>query len=234
MVVKRKVSKSRYFIALGITLLIFIPGLLLGMVFDNARISALQAQSEIQELNFKSLQLNYLYISELKNTTQSCIPLKVSLEKSIKELSKSLEKIEEYKVGAKIDGANFDLLSRRYLLDNLNYWLLSKKTKELCNLDTVNILYFFDDNCDICPNQGIVLTYFKKKLGDKLLVFPINLGLSEDETMISVLKGTYNVTTVPSLIIDDELYSGILNTEDLQIVLCEKYNMANESCANLI
>jgi len=234
MVVKRKVSKMRYFIALGITLLIFIPGLLLGMVMDNERMRSLQIESQQQELDFKSLQLSYLYISELQDTNNSCAPLKIALEKSIKDLSKSLETIEEYKKDSKLNANGFDILSRRYLLDNINYWLLSKKTKELCEHDTVNILYFFNSGCNECSNQGIILTYFKKKLGDKFLVFPINTDLIEDETMISIFLNTYNVTQYPSVVIDEDSYSGIVSTEKLHEVLCEKYNLTDVECVELI
>jgi hypothetical protein len=234
MAVKRKIDKTRYLIAFGITLLIFIPGLLLGMVLDNERVSALQAQSKIQELDIKSLQLNYLYISNLKNTTNSCIPLKATLEKSIKDLSKSLDKIEEYKKGAKIENNDFNILSRRYLLDNLDYWVLSKKTKELCDLDTVNILYFFNSQCDICPNQGIVLTYFKKKLGDNLLIFPINTDLIDDEPMVSVLVNTYKITEYPSLVIEEKVHLGILNTDEMQQVLCYEYGYNETECSLMI
>lgn len=220
--------------AFGITLLIFIPGLLLGMVLDNERVSVLQSQSKIQELDIKSLHLNYLYISNLKNTTASCVPLQATLEKSIKDLSKSLDKIEEYKKGAKIDNGDFNLLSRRYLLDNLDYWVLSKKTKELCNLNTVNILYFFNSDCDICPNQGIVLTYFKKKLGDNLLVFPMNTDLIDEEPMISVLINTYKITEFPAIVIEEDVHLGILGLDDMKIVLCEKYGYNETECSLMI
>ena len=234
MVAKRKFNKSRYLIAFAITLLIFIPGLLLGMVMDDARLSSLRVQSEMQELDLKSLQLNYLYISEFADDNNTCVPLKIALEKSIKDLSKSLEKIEVYKNGAKIENQDFTSLSRRYLLDNLNYWLLSKKTKEFCNLDTVNVLYFFNDDCNICPNQGIVLTYFKKKLGDRFLVFPINTGLLEEEPMISVLLNVYNVSSFPSLMIEDEVFEGIVETERMHQILCEKYKLNSTECEELI
>ena len=49
MVVKRKISKTRYIAAAIITLLIFIPGLLLGMIIDNERVRSLEFQSENQE-----------------------------------------------------------------------------------------------------------------------------------------------------------------------------------------
>lgn len=234
MVVKRKISKLRYFIALIITLLIFIPGLLLGMIMDNERTRSLQLQSEVQEMDFKSLQLNYLYITYLQNDNNSCAALKAALEGSIKDLSKSLDTLENYKKDAKLNERDFELLSRNYLLDNLNYWLLSKKTKELCSYDTVNVLYFFNSECDTCSEQGIILTYFKKKLGDRFLVFPINTDLIEDESMVKILLSTYNVTKYPSVVIEDETYSDVLNLEEVQEVICEVQNLNESQCQQLI
>jgi len=160
--------------------------------------------------------------------------LRRKLEKSIKDLSKSLDTIANYKQDSKFNSKDFDVLSRRYLLDNLNYWLLSKKSKELCGYDTVNILYFFNSQCDVCPNQGIVLTYFKNKLGDRLLVFPINTDLVQDESMISLLLNVYNITEYPSIVIDEDVYKGVISTEDMHKILCEKYNLNETNCQTLI
>ncbi|MBR9676430.1 hypothetical protein GOV05_05460 [Candidatus Woesearchaeota archaeon] len=234
MVVKRRVSKARYLIAATITLLIFIPGLLLGMIIDNERVRSLEFQSELQELDFKSLQFNYLYLSYIQNSSEQCVPLKVNLEYSIKELGKSLDSIEEYKQES--NPKNLELISRKYLLDNLNYWLLSKKTKELCGLDTVSVLYFFNSDCDICPNQGIILTYYKKKLGDRFLVFPINTDMKEDEQMIGLFENIYNITSYPSIVISSTTYKGVVKKEEMRAILCDEYELGINSsdCQELV
>lgn len=234
MVVKRKISKERYVIAAVITLLIFIPGFLLGMVIDDQRIKMLETSSQKQELDIKSLQLNYLYMSYLQNYNNSCEPMKVSIEESIKELSKSLETIERYKIDSTLNNKDFNMLLRKYLIDNLNYWILSKRTKEICNLNTINVLYFFNSDCKVCPDQGIILTYFKKKLGDKLLVFPINTDIIEDESMIKILMTTYGVKYYPSLVIEEDLYEGITGKEELSDILCEKYGYNQTKCQEIL
>lgn len=231
---KRSISTKRYVLALVFTLLIFIPGLLLGIMLDNARAKTLEQESQLQEINFRSNQLSYAYITSLENNTASCVALKASLETSIKDLSKSLDTIENYKKDSKFNTEDFEILSRRYVLDNLNYWLLSKKTKELCGYDTVNVLYFFNSACENCPDQGIILTYFKKKMEDKLLVFPINTDIVDDEQMISLLVKVYNVTEYPSIVIDDSMHKGIVSTEEFQKILCEEYSLNETECSTLI
>lgn len=234
MKVKREINIKRYLMAGVLTLLIFTVGLLLGVVFENYRVQSLQKESQIQEINFKSNQLSYVYLSSLADQNTSCIALKISLEKSIKDLSKSLETIENYKQGSNFNDQEYEILSRRYLLDNLNYWILSKKTTDTCSYNTVNLLYFYDSNCEICPNQGIILTYYKKKLGDNLLVFPINTNFVKEEPMIKLLLTVYNVTEYPSIVIDDKVYKGIVSQEELHGILCEKYNMTPTECEGLL
>ena len=57
---KRSISLERYIIAGVITFLIFTLGLSLGFVLDQKRVSWIEETSNEQELDYKSLQLQYL------------------------------------------------------------------------------------------------------------------------------------------------------------------------------
>jgi thiol-disulfide isomerase/thioredoxin len=93
----------------------------------------------------------------------------------------------------------------------------------LCDDNVVNILYFFSrDQCDICPSQGQILTYFKKKLQDKLLVFPINVDFEEDEDFIKIIRIRYNVTVMPTLVVNDQKYEGVVSRDELSKIICEQ------------
>ena len=61
MVVKRKINFRRYIIAGIITFLVFSLGILLGFIMDFERLDYLEKTSKTQDLNYKSLQLQYLF-----------------------------------------------------------------------------------------------------------------------------------------------------------------------------
>ncbi|MFH1641813.1 MAG: hypothetical protein ABIC04_02845 [Nanoarchaeota archaeon] len=228
---KRKISKDKYFIAFFLTTIIFILGLSLGMLFDNLRIKSVEIDNKVMEVNYLSLQFQYLYLTSLDDTNASCSVLRTATENAIDDLGESLQTFIRYKEESKINKDLYELVGRKYILDNLKYWLFTKKTKEKCDLDVVSILYFYSsENCPICPNQGVILTYFKKIFQDKLLVFPIDVDYEDNEPIIATLKNQYGITTYPTLIIEDEKYEGVINNKELKKIICLSYKYEEELC----
>lgn len=223
--VDRDFDKRRYVIVGVITLLVFGLGLAFGVIFDNARMDAADRQGKTQEADFKSIQFQYLYLSTLEKTNASCDVLRITLEKSVNDLAKSLNTLSNYKEKTTPTNVKeIDLIERNYLVDNLKYWLFAQETKKTCNLDILSILYFYsDDSCPICPDQGVILSFYKQLLQDKLLVFPINVDLEDTDAIITILKTKYNITELPSLVIEDKTYKGVVQKDDLEPLICNSY-----------
>ncbi|MBU1112203.1 MAG: hypothetical protein KJ896_05495 [Nanoarchaeota archaeon] len=215
----RTISKDKYVIAGILTLLIFSLGLTLGIVLEEQRYNKADEINQEQQANYISLQLQYLMLSTFQSQ-ENCPVLFTTLKTTIDDLSGSLSQIIDYEKDNSLNSDDYLLISRRYTLDNLRYWLLANEAKESCDLDIVTVLYFYSDDCPSCPNQGTILTYFKKLLGDSFLVFPINIDLRDDEPMVEVMMSLYNVTKYPTLIIANEKYEGVIKTEDLQEIIC--------------
>ena len=221
--VVRKISKERYIVAALITLLIFILGLSFGLIIDYERVRHVDRQNLLQKVNHDSLQLQYLYLSYIPEDEQSCGILRIALEDSISQLAGSLEEVERFQKDSTINKKEFQIIQRKYLIDNLRYWLFSKQLQEICEEDTINVLYFFSINdCTICPNQGTILSYFKTKLQDKLLVFPINVDLEKQEQFIKILRLQYNVTQLPTLIINGQKHEGVISRNELAQIICDE------------
>ena len=227
MVVKRAISTDKYIIAGVFTLLLFVLGVALGVLLDNQRLQWLEHTNKQQELDFKSLQFQYLYLTSLGDENNSCPVLQATLQKTISDLSSSLDKFQSFKSNTQLNSVEYQLVGRRYLIDNLNYWLFAHKSKQACGLDVLSILYFYTEKCDICPDQGVILTYFKNVFGDKLLVFPIDAEFASEEPMVKLLLSRFNITTYPTLIIDDKKYPGIVSPAVLRELICRE--LTNES-----
>ncbi len=227
MVVERTISRDKYIIAGVFTILLFVLGVALGMLLDNQRLQWLEQTNKEQELGFRSLQFQYLYLTSLEDQKNSCPVLQATLKKTISDLSDSLSTFAEFKENTQINSAEYHTIGRRYMLDNLNYWLFARKSKQVCGLDVVDILYFYNDDCSVCPNQGVILTYFKNVFGDKLLVFPIDMGLASDEPVLDILASRFNVSVYPTLVIEDQKFEGIVERGKLQNIICGYFK--NES-----
>ena len=230
--VTRKASKDKYVIAALITGGIFVLGLLLGLVIEGKRVSYIDDVSREQNLDFSSLQLQYVYIDQLSQE-KNCEAVSKTFEKNIENLETTRLRLENFDESAKINKQDFDLLKREYTLAQIRYWLLAKKTKELCGDDIVTILYFFSDEeeCSQCDNQAFVLTYLKKRFKEKLLIFSFDSKFT-DEPLISILKTTYDISTFPTIIIEGNKYEGITKTEEVLEEICSYYSSEIEDCSS--
>ncbi len=229
--VKRKISVEHYIKVGFLTVLVFCLGVALGIIIDNERISWLMSKSREQEVRYQGLQIQYLYLNTLEDTDESCPVLETALEDSIADLGATLETLEEYRKNSGINKKEYDLINQRYVLDNLRYWLFVKRLKKVCKKDLVTILYFYStDNCPICPDQGVVLTYYKKIFDDRLLIFPINVDLEEDVPMISILRTQYNITQYPTIILEEQKHEGVISKEHLGKYICSSFKSLQPEC----
>ncbi|MBI4983105.1 hypothetical protein HZC32_00470 [Candidatus Woesearchaeota archaeon] len=227
----RKISRDKYIIAGIVTFLIFSLGITLGVILEDYRYTAIEEINLEQEVKYLSLQSQYLYLSSFSNY-DNCPILSTALKETMEDLSDSLSEVITSEEEKKVSDTRKRIIMRRYLLDNLRYWLLARESKEKCNLDTVNILYFYSVECPSCPNQGTVLTYFKKLFEEKLLVFPINLDFRNEEPLVEITMSQFNITKYPTLVIDNKKYEGVVRKEQLQQIICNSLRQS-EYCNSL-
>ncbi len=221
----RAISTDKYIIAAVITALIFALGLTLGFIFENARYGFVQQVNEEQEVKYLSLQLQYLFLTSFQNNN-SCPTLTTTLQETITDLSDSLSKVVAYEEEKRAADGREILVQRRYLLDNLRYWLLAKESKQKCSMDIVPILYFYQKDCPSCPEQGTILTFYKNIFEEQLLVFPINLDLQNKEPLAKIIGSQFNVTQFPTIIVDDVKYEGVVDKEKMEEIICDSVEQA--------
>lgn len=218
----RNIRKDKYAVALVITIMVFTLGFLLGNFFDNYKRSYVQEVAKQQELEFTSLQLQYIYLENIKGV-EKCPVLYQTLENNIGTLAPTLNQMLDYEKSKNVNSTNYLFLKRQYLLSNLKYWLLSEEFKKTCSGDSVTVLYFFSNDCKIClESQGVILSNLKQAFEDKLLVFAIDSDFTE-EPMVALLKNKYNVTKYPTLIINDHKVDQFLTRNELLNKICPQY-----------
>ncbi len=231
--VERVVSREKYIFAGLIVMGIFFLGFLLGFVIDMKRAEYIQKEGRINSMDFNSLQLQYAFIDQLSQE-KNCDAVSKLFDSSIDQLEAARIKLEGYDVNAKINKDEFQLLKRDYIQAQIRYWLLSKKRSEICQDDTVNLLYFFSDpkECPECDNQAFVLTYLKMKFKNKLLNFVFDSKIN-DEPMVELLMKSYDVKTFPTVIVNDKKFEGFVSKEVLLKELCEYSRNKTGECSGI-
>jgi len=222
--VKRSVNVKRHLIAFTITGLVFVIGLLIGLGLTRERIEFSENFVRQQKADYDSLQLQLLYLEE-----GSCSALEKTLEHNINELEKQRAKLEQYIKDS--DNKDLKIIEREYMLSEIRYWLLAKQSKQDCDLDSVSVLYFYSDvegECEDCRTQGVILSFLKDKFKDRLLIFSIDVNVKDP--MISIIKETEGINTLPALIIEDDKTFGLKGREDLKEIICDYYKKPHTEC----
>jgi len=205
---------SRALLAGLITSFIFLAGLSFGLLWDQLRKDKLQ--ETIDEITVYS---SALFIESQLLPQVKCEAMEPLLADALKDISEALDKYTFYTKTARVDIDRQKLLYRRYLLANVRYWMFAKRYREECNASNAIILFFFDENCRECLVMADRLTYLKKKYGDKVLVFPVNMYLAKEDPVAHTLAAIYNVTSYPTIIFEDKKY-GVLSKEELEGLVC--------------
>jgi hypothetical protein len=224
---ERKISRGKFALAFVLTSFIFLIGLLVGYTLTAERTGYLENVAYKQKLDYESLQLQSLYLN-LNANNASCFIFNNILETSLNDVGNAQAKVDLYMQESSKD--SYIELKREYLLAQVRYWLLNEKIKENCDAEHVSVLYFYsNEDCVECGAQGTILSYLKEKLKDKLLVFSIDADFNQ-EPMINVLTQTYNITKIPSIVINDYVFEELIGKTNLTNEICDHYIDKPEFC----
>ncbi|MAG38474.1 hypothetical protein CMO90_00120 [Candidatus Woesearchaeota archaeon] len=224
----RNIKKKRYLIAFILTVFIFVFGIMVGLVMESQRVQFVQDKAYEQKLDYRSLQFQYQFIDQLSQEN-NCPVLANALNVNLETLEDTRIRLTNYNLDAKISKDDFEMLYRDYILSQLNYWLLAKKARELCNFELATILYFFstDKDCPDCGEQAFILTYLKNLFGDKLLNFALNSQF-RDEKSLELLMETYSINVFPTLLIEGRKFEGLAEKQTILREICKHYKDMEE------
>ena len=225
----REINKRRYVLAAILTAMVFVLGLLLGFVIEGKRVELIQGASDEAKVAISSLQLQYAFIDQLSQVG-NCAEFMNAFEKNVENLETARIKLANYQSQATVNRKEFELLQRNYITSQVQYLLLSMKANKLCNSDVVSVQYFFSKDCKNCDDQSFVLTFLKQKFDQKLFIFGFDTSF-EKEPLLNLMVSTYNITSFPTVIIEDRKYVGFMSKDNLTGTICGLYTAAPDYCA---
>ncbi len=187
-----------------ITVIIFLIGVYLGIVFDSMKVEEIKGRiTQIDNL-WNDVRLMQSYIQKFSNTTDYCDFL---LEENLKVGDKIYEeglKVEEYEKSNRF-ASLFILEKKRYALLDLQFWINSIDLKKLCNANYSTIIYFYSQYQKIPEQvfQDRVLWDLKQKCGPNIIyiTFPADLDIST----IEMIKNIYSIEKIPSILINESI-----------------------------
>jgi hypothetical protein len=202
-------KKKKIFFLAGIaTIILYFLGILTGyfiqkdvLLKTEEDLNKIQEEFKTYKENLETVQLEQLYISTYQGES-SCNFLVSIINEMQKNLSyfwsKLPSKLEVYEKYSQIQPEYVEL-KRDYTMLSIRAWLLSLNVKEKCGKDIVPVLYFYSKECERCIEQGDVLDKLRSE-DKRLAVFTIDINLNE--SIITVIKNTYNITEAPSLVVE--------------------------------
>jgi len=202
-----------------LTIFVFLIGTFIGSQMDDARLNDLSSRFDKENNHLQQVITGEKFISYLIENDElnndSCSIIEDLYWVNIDLLGETREKLELYTKQADYNEVEFDSLKKSFTEQQINFWILANRIQKSCDSDFKTILYFYSNevNCENCDDQGVYLSYVKKKMTDDLFVFAMNLDL---DTSASMLKKYYKVedSDYPTLIINDKKY-GFLTKDEI-------------------
>jgi len=240
MVYKIMQTKYKVFIeSLVITLLILLIGFALGMYIESYRTNKIIEKYKDYEIEALDLKLqNYYYQIMSQSSCQQAIEQNFIFADDLYTQGLKLEKYEE----ASQISDEISREKKRYSLLKTELWLNSILLKEKCNhpFDTVVYIYSADPSNSIKVAQQKVISNIlktvKENRGNSIILLPIAGDLNlrkEDENIklgsINLQMKIYNITNLPSIIINEKvILEGFHTIDEIENYL-NKENLINPS-----
>lgn len=214
----RKIAYDLYLLAFVITIIIFSMGILLGMYMNEIKLKSLSKDMDALDEERKIQETNLLLLTLFKD--DSCILLRNYMVEILPKLEKLAMRTDYYERSAdrkRFGEEEYIKIKKKYMILLVNYWLIAKKLEDTCGDNTPKLIYFYSNKkCDDCKAQGIILDSIKKE-HKEIMIFSIDTDINL--STLRLIMGIYNVTEVPSLVINDKTYGGFMNKKEVEEIL---------------
>lgn len=190
--------------ATGFTVLMVALGVLIGFQMDDFRqdhLSEELRQSNLETETFIALQ-NYIEDSSENYCTlmQQRIP---DISERSAQFGGQLQQLAGQNIG---DDSEYEYIRNRYYNNQLRLYSTLTEYEDRCGSSDDLILFFFDESVS-SQRQGEVLNEVVEN--NNVSVFAFNTELNEDpevadSPVVEILKADYNITTSPTLIVNQE------------------------------
>ncbi len=204
----------RYILVFLITLTLFLSSAWLSSFMNTKKIRDIRNIQDKISIDIMSSETQFQLLQEFtcKDVSASSLSGELnSLAEKIAYSEESMSKTEEVKD-----------LKKYYSLLQIKDYLLMQKIKDQCNMPVTPIFYFYttSENCSNCVKEAAVLNKLRAEYPElRVYSFDYNLDLSALKTLLRTFK--VEDTKLPALYMNDKLYIGFLDENNIKEILPE-------------
>lgn len=223
--VERKIQWRYVGIAFVMTAFMIVGIMLAGKALTNYKIDDLENQMSDLEATQRSTVLTNRLADDLGR--EDCSAQRIMADQNLGDLYQARQALVKHKQTSKIESPQFEKLKKKYMLISIENYLINENIDQTCNNTRVKILYFHSDDCDKCTAQGKVLTKYRKKYDERLLVYPLDTDY--DLEPVNFLKEYYEIDEYPALVIGDEVKERWVSQDELESEIKERIDEGNST-----
>jgi len=217
------VTLNRYLLAGLITLAIL--GVVFGAVLllDDWRVSGINKDLEDLSIQSESNRVLFFYnqVFDPAENPRFCELANSSATLRSNQGDLLFAKLENYE-GASFFGS-YRILRQKYLLNRIELWLFTTLQNKTCGSNFVPVLFFYEStvDCPECLVQGNILEELRNQCPN-VKIFA--LSVDEEIDLVPLIQSQFNVSTVPSLVVDNQFVFESLTTKEeiLRNIKCEE------------
>jgi glutaredoxin-related protein len=202
---------KKYFITFFITAALFAGAWYASVYFNNKKITALTNAQKQATLDVISSETQFALLQTLacQDTNNTLLD---------NEIGSLADKIT-YGEQNFSNQAQLNELKQQYTILEVKDYLLTKQISQRCKQNIVTILYFYK-NANVCPDcvsQGYVLDALRQQYPQiRSYAFDATLDSSTVRALLTIYKIP---TTLPALVINGKLQTGLLSLDDIKKIL---------------
>ncbi|MEM4268449.1 MAG: hypothetical protein QXK37_06505 [Candidatus Woesearchaeota archaeon] len=201
-----------FIISFIVTSLIFILGIATNYIFDFARIDEIESVIAAHEIDSESYLLEKETVESMRgDKCQVMTNRMIDLKNEIHQVGAELTNYGSKTMFKKED---LDYLKREYFLLQLNFLTIINKLNKECGASFIPILFFYKIDDPDSLTQGYVLEDLSQQYRTEIVVLSFDKDY-EDEPILNLLKKKYNITTAPTVIIENQTFTGLTYTGEL-------------------
>ena len=197
-------QKHIFWEALILTIFVFAFGILMGYLLESNRTSKILEAYQQSDLNLLDIKIQDSIFSLKDFNCELATKETINFADRVYEEAKILDRFEDSATLSE----GIIMQHKKYDLLRTSLWVNTIKIKKECEENFHTIIYFYNyrtEDLDTSSTQNVFSKYLselKKEYGNKIIL--ISIAGNMDINSINFLKSTYNIDSLPMILVDEE------------------------------
>jgi len=215
----KKNTKSVFWQALILTIIVFVAGIFLGIAYEGSKIDEINDYYVLSEI----FLMDSFAISKLTSIVDTgLVSCDILIDTNIEFADKIYREayiLEKYEESGKLSEA-LKVLHRKYDLLRTLLWINLMDIPNKCKENVSVVVYLYEYETEDLAKKATnrvwskILFDLKQEMGNKIILIPV--AVDTDLSSLNFLISRYNISKYPVVIIDEHVISEINFIDDLK------------------